>query len=130
MSDITNREDVEILVKKFYDKLLTDDVVGHVFHQTIAAQIEQHLDVIVQFWCSVLLGEQSYKGNVMVKHIELNKQVKLEAHHFERWVTLWDTTIQELHMGKTADEAKRRATMMKELMLFKIRKSEEDGFIQ
>ena len=124
MDDISSRKDVEHVVKEFYSSLLTDDVVGHIFQQIIGANLEHHLETINQFWCSVLLNEQSYKGNVMLKHIALNQQIKLEEAHFDRWLALWESTVNQAHQGKIADEAIHRANLMKELMLFKIRKSE------
>ena len=66
----------------------------------------------------------------MLKHIALNQQIKLEEAHFDRWLVLWEKTINQAHQGKIADEAIHRANLMKELMLFKIRKSEGGGFIQ
>ncbi len=130
MADITSRQDVEHVVKEFYSSLLTDEIVGHIFQQTLGANLEHHLETINQFWCSVLLGEQSYKGNVMLKHIALNQQIKLEEVHFDRWLALWEQAVHQLHQGKNADEAIHRAKLMKDLMLFKIRKSEGGGFIQ
>jgi hemoglobin len=128
--DIASRADIETLVKEFYSSLLEDDLVKHIFEQTILDQLEHHLETINQFWCSVLLGEQSYTGNVMLKHIALNQKVKLESIHFDRWLELWEKTIRQKHQGEKADDAIKRAHMMKELMLFKIRKSEGSGFIQ
>ena len=130
MHDIESRKDVENIVNQFYTALLKDDVVKHIFEQTIAHDLEHHLETINQFWCSVLLGEQSYKGNVMLKHIALHKKINLDACHFDRWLTLWEYTIHQRHQGQKADEAIKRAKMMKELMILKIRKSEEGGFIQ
>ena len=128
--DIESRQDVEQVVAEFYGSLLEDDLVKHIFEQTIVEQLEHHLEIINQFWCSVLLGEQSYTGNVMRKHIALNQKVRLDPAHFDRWLELWEQTVRNNHQGEKADEAIKRAHLMKELMLFKIRKSEEGRFIQ
>ena len=130
MPDISTRQDIERLVHSFYSKLLEDEHLGHIFQETIANELEEHLEVINKFWCSVLLGEQSYKGNVMLKHIELNKTHNLEANHFDRWIELWNESITVNYSGPNADEAIKRAGLMKELMLYKIGRSSERGFVQ
>ena len=66
----------------------------------------------------------------MLKHIAIHKQMPLEKEHFEQWLHLWEKTIDELFSGPVAQEAKKRATLMKELMMFKIEKSADSGFIQ
>ena len=82
------------------------------------------------FWEAALLDGNSYKGNPMLKHIAIDKIQKLEEKHFNVWIAEWDATIDEHFSGKIADQAKQKASMMKDLMLFKIKASREKGFIQ
>jgi len=37
---------------------------------------------------SILLDKKGYKGNPMLKHIELNRKEALTAVHFDRWIEL------------------------------------------
>jgi len=60
----------------------------------------------------------------------LHKKVTLTAAHFERWLLLWKESVDTLYFGEKAEEAKSRATAMKDLMLFKILGSENKNFIQ
>ena len=130
MKDIKTRKDVDFLVKKFYEKALKDDKIGFIFTEIAQLNLEKHLPIICDFWESVLLDNIKYKGNPILKHIALNKKVKLKKEHFEQWLLLWQTTIQANFYGKNADEAIKKANMMANLMRYKIEKSEEAGFIQ
>lgn len=130
MKDIATFDDVRLLVDHFYQKVLKDDQISFVFSEYMSTSLEKHLPTMYDFWDSILLGAQTYKGNVMLSHISLNKKVKLKTIHFERWLALWSTTIDELFFGEKADEAKHRAQLMKNLMEFKIAQSENKNFIQ
>jgi len=130
MGDIQERSDVKLLVDRFYQEALIDPILEPIFSKIIGAKIADHMPVMYDFWCSILLREQSYMGNVMLKHIAIHKVTALEKQHFDQWIYLWETTVDTLFKGPIADEAKKRAILMKELMLFKIGKSGEQGFIQ
>lgn len=129
-ADIQSRSDVILLVDQFYEQALTDELLKPIFSKIIDGKLLAHMPVMYNFWCSILLREQSYSGNVMLKHIAIHKQIPLNPEHFDQWLLLWEKTVNEFFIGPNADEAKKRATLMKELMLFKIGKSSEQGFIQ
>jgi len=130
MADISHRNDIIRLVDTFYNKALTDEEIGHIFSQTIAHRLEAHLPRIYDFWESALFHTATYKGNPMLVHIDLNKTIPLHASHFDRWITLWNQTVEELYDGEIATAAISKAAMMKDLMIYKIRKSSDPGFIQ
>lgn len=75
------------------------------------------------FWETTLLGEPSYRGNPMVKHLQLNQQQPLEPAHFDRWLALWKQTINTHFAGPKAEEAITRAQQIAHLMQFKIEQS-------
>ena len=64
-SDITSRRDIETLVKLFYDKLLQDVAVKNIFEETVLQHLESHLKTIADFWDSILLDADNYRGNVL-----------------------------------------------------------------
>jgi hemoglobin len=81
---------------------------------------DKHIPVMNAFWGTTLLGKMKYKGNPMLKHIELNEKEPLGAEHFERWLFLWENTIRKNFNGTKAEEAIKRARQIAELMKFKI----------
>lgn len=109
MADIETREDCAVLVRAFYSKALSDAVIGFLFTDVAKLDLEHHLPRITRFWETVLLGARSYGGGAFRPHIELNMQVPLRRGHFERWLWLWQGTVDELYAGPVAEEAKRHA---------------------
>ena len=120
MKDITTRQDIIHLIDSFYTKVVKDDLIGSYFTEVVTLDFEKHLPVMYNFWESVLLGGTSYKGNPMIKHIQLHQKKALEEKHFNRWLTLWEQTIDEHFTGSVADQAKPRAKSIKGIMMFKL----------
>jgi len=119
-TDIENRKDIDRLVAIFYEKAFADDVIGYIFHNAPGFVLEKHLPVIADFWQSVLFATAGYKGNPMLKHIELNKHLPLQPEHFERWLQLWEETVKENFEGKIADDAISKSKSIAFLMNNKI----------
>ena len=120
LKDIENRDDIILLIDKFYSRVIADDFIGYFFTEVIALDWDKHIPVMYDFWETTLLGKMKYKGNPMLKHLELNKKEPLVPAHFHRWLTHWETTIRENFSGRKAEEAIKRANQIAELMKFKI----------
>jgi hemoglobin len=76
-----------------------------------------------KFWGSLLLGEHSYSGNPMQKHIEISQIVPLSHDAFERWLQLFTENIDAQFTGQKAEEAKLRASNIARLMSFRVNPS-------
>ena len=63
-NDITNRDDIKLLVDDFYKKVQADELLGPVFSHV---NWPHHLPIMYDFWSSMLLGDQSYRGNPLQK---------------------------------------------------------------
>jgi len=100
--DIVTREDVVLLVDRFYDQVQADDLLAPVFNHV---DWPKHLPVMYSFWSTMLLGEQSYRGNPFQKHVMLT----IKAEHFEQWLELFRKTVDENFTGECAEEIKARA---------------------
>jgi hemoglobin len=82
---------IERLVRRFYEKVRGDALLGPVF----AARIrdwEPHLQRMCAFWSSVALMSGRYHGNPMTKHLPL----PVDAAHFDRWLALFEETAREV----------------------------------
>ena len=101
-NDITNREDIQLLVDDFYRKVQADDLLGPVFSHV---NWPQHLPVMYDFWSSMLLGDQSYRGNPLQKHLPLG----IQPEHFQQWLKLFHATVEEHFAGEKAEEVKIRS---------------------
>lgn len=120
MKDIETREDIELLVNEFYKKVIPDRLIGHFFTRVVHFSWKEHIPVMVSFWESVLLGGQAYKGNPMVKHMELEALYPLDPLHFDRWLYLWQETVRQFFAGPTSNEAIDRAHSIAQIIKTKI----------
>jgi hemoglobin len=81
--DLTNREDIQILIDKFYKKIRYEDTLGPIFNRTIK-NWPAHLDHITNFWESNLFLTKGYQGNPVAAHQKLDQQENnsIEMNHF------------------------------------------------
>jgi len=128
--EIKGRDDINLLVERFYEKVKTDDLIGDIFNNELFFLWDTHIPIMINFWESVLLGSATYRGNTMRVHIELNKKYPLKPEHFARWKKLFFETLDEYFTGANAEEAKKKVELMEALMQAKIAQSGKPNFIQ
>ncbi len=109
LPDIQDRADCERLVRAFSSRALADEIIGFIFVDVAKLDLEAHVPRITAFWETILLGAQSYAGGAFRPHVLLHMQVPLRRGHFERWLWLWRTTVDELFGGPRAELAKSHA---------------------
>lgn len=119
--DIENRDDIDLLVKKFYVRLMNDDLMCHFFEDfTNPVHLEKHLQILVNFWDNILFYSGTYKKNAMQPHLELHLKKPLEIKHFQQWLMHFKNTVDELFQGEIADTAISRAMSISTVMQIKI----------
>jgi hemoglobin len=128
--DLENKSDIEVLINSFYDRVKKDDTIGYIFNETIGADWSHHLPRMYDFWNMVLFSKPGYAGNPTRAHVDLDKKTPLKKEHFDRWVVLWNETVDSLYSGKIADLAKNRASLMANLISMKVEMSHDSNFIQ
>ncbi|MDO5615383.1 MAG: group III truncated hemoglobin [Cruoricaptor ignavus] len=120
MKDLETRQDIELLVNTFYDKVAKDEVIGYYFTQIAKVDWGEHLPKMYKFWETLLFGQVSYKGNPMAVHFPVNEKKPIEKHHFEHWLGLWTETVNSLFQGEKADMAIYKAGNISSLMAYKM----------
>ncbi|HEY3429152.1 MAG TPA: group III truncated hemoglobin [Cyclobacteriaceae bacterium] len=113
MDDIKTRKDVEKMVTTFYDRVMEDELLGPVF---INVYWPDHLPIMFNFWSSILLGDRSYNGSPMTKHIDL----VVTSEHFDRWMKHFVENIDAAFSGPVAEEAKNRALTIATMFQYKM----------
>jgi hemoglobin len=122
--DILSLEDIKKLVDTFYGKVREDELLAPIFNERIGDNWPIHLEKMYSFWQTVLLGEQTYFGSPFPKHAQL----RVNHSHFQKWMELFNETVDELFQGEKASEAKLRAGKMAEMFNSKIEYSRKHGF--
>ena len=111
-TDIMSEADVKLLVHTFYDKVRRDALLSAVFDGVVKDNWPAHLEKMTDFWSTILLYTRKYKADPMPKHLPL----QVNQDHFERWLTLFNETIDELFYGQIAMNAKSRAKSIARIM--------------
>lgn len=114
--DIETREDIHLLVDRFYDRVKQDPLIGPVFIGVIKDNWPAHLEKMYRFWETVLLDKHTYHGSPFSPHA----QMPLKKVHFERWLKIFYTTLNENFSGAKTEEARWRAEKMADMFLYKI----------
>ncbi|OJY69658.1 MAG: preprotein translocase subunit TatC [Sphingobium sp. 66-54] len=86
--------DLERLIPRFYARVREDAQLGPVFND-IVEDWPEHLEKLVAFWSSVMLGSGRYKGNPVMAHGRHSTRMPPEL--FARWLEIWaDVTNEEM----------------------------------
>jgi hemoglobin len=109
MSEVTPITEAEIsnLVDRFYAKVRLDPQIGPIFNEAVE-NWPAHLDLLKDFWSSVLLTTGRYKGNPLLAHFRL----PIEEKHFERWLALFTETANEVMSAPHAALVAQRAALI------------------
>jgi hemoglobin len=109
--DLDRRDRIEQLVRDFYRQVAMDDLLGPVFARA-GVDWSVHLPKLVDFWAWQLLGEQRYDRNPLRAHERVHAHDPFRPELYERWLELFDTTVDDAFTGPLADLAKHRARRM------------------
>ncbi|ETN96160.1 group III truncated hemoglobin [Zhouia amylolytica] len=115
-SDITNLDDIKLLVDSFYDEIKKDKLLSPIFNGIIQDNWNIHLEKMYRFWETVLLDHHTYRGSPFMPHANL----PVEKQHFETWLTIFRNTVDSFFKGDKAEEAKWRAEKMAQMFYYKI----------
>ena len=109
LPDITNKTDIEFLINRFYDKIKLDEFLGPIFNHIANVDWEHHLPKMFSFWNMALFDAPGYTCHPLKPHLALNAHHKLNPKHFEEWLSLFFSTVNEHFEGVKAEEIKQRA---------------------
>lgn len=121
MKDIQSREDILLIMRKFYNKLLADDSINYFFTKTtsVSTHLETHFEILATFWEQALFLKGGYKNNMFQKHKEVHEKSTFEKHHFDTWLNHLYTTIDDNFKGENAEQMKTQALSMATVMQIK-----------
>ncbi|WP_396928166.1 group III truncated hemoglobin [Mycolicibacterium sp.] len=123
-ADLATRSDVEALLRRFYGQVLEDDILAEPFAKIRTMGLESHLPVMCDFWQTALFRAGLYTGSALLVHQVVHDQHALSAGHFLRWLTLWDSTINQMYQGPVAEHAKIQAARIARAMHRRLTRAE------
>lgn len=124
--EITSQADVEVLVRRFYQAVIPDPVLGPIFH-AMEVDWSSHIPKLVDFWGGRLLGLPGYVGNPVGAHQPVLDRCPFGRAEVERWLELWAETVDELFVGEVAERAKERARLAADAVATLARRHRDAG---
>jgi hemoglobin len=121
--DIRGLEDIKLMVDNFYDKVAQDELLAPIFNFRLSAYWAPHLEKMYTFWHAALFGVPGYRGNPFAQHATM----PVETRHFERWLSLFNETVNACFAGPIAREARQRALIMATTFERRIREDKGKG---
>ena len=118
--DITSRNDIEQIIKQFYDLSFQDERLGKIFKEISPLHLETHIPLVADFWEGILLDGDKYRGNVTEKHFNVNSLTALTKSDFDNWYNYWEKAVNNLCEGEKAEMAKFRARSIADIMSYKM----------
>ena len=119
--DISSRKDIKLIIIKFYELLLVDENMIPFFEDIVVQnQLEEHIEIITDFWSDLLFDTNSYANNVMKKHVDKNVFVAFKKVHFTIWISYLFETIDAYFEGENAVNMKNRASSIATVMELKM----------
>ncbi|EKT78884.1 MULTISPECIES: group III truncated hemoglobin [Rhodococcus] len=115
-TDLATRADIEDVLRRFYGRVLVDDLLAVPFAEIRERGLESHLPIMCDFWETVLFGAGRYQGSALRVHRSVHTRQRLEARHFLRWLTLWSTTVGQRFHDPIAAHATVHATRIARAM--------------
>ena len=106
--DVATGNDVGVLVYRFYRRAIPDPLLGPVFER-FGVDWPRHLPKLVAYWEHVLLNRPGIATNTVGAHGGFQNVAPFGPRHIDRWVALWEQTVDELYVGPVANLAKKRA---------------------
>ena len=89
--DVSNRDDLHLIVTEFYKKLLVNKEIKHFFEKfQDKTVLDKHLTTLVDFWDNILFYSGTYNKNAMQPHILLHQKKPFTKVHFETWLKLFN----------------------------------------
>lgn len=113
--EITDDADIRLLVDTFYDRASKDELLAPIF----AVKFTHHigaLDPLYRYWRTMLTDQEVDAEIPFPKHADL----PLTHQHFDRWLSLFHQTVDDLFSGAVAEKAKFRAIRMSEIFRYKM----------
>lgn len=103
--DLDDVAQVAEMVRRFYQDVAQDDLLGPLFNDVAAVDWNEHLPKLTRFWSRALLGIEGYQGNPFRAHALVHARSPFTPAHFERWLSLFHDTVELGWVGPNATRA-------------------------
>jgi len=97
---------IDALVERFYARVLRDPLLAPLFTEVAGIDLAHHLPRIKAYWRKMLLGDSGYRRHMMAKHRAVDSRSAFEGRHYDRWLLLFETALDEGACGPVTERAR------------------------
>lgn len=126
--ELSDRAGIERLVNAFYDRVQRDELLGFIFNDVARTDWAAHLPKMYAFWETVIFGTGGFSGNPLAAHARLVPLTAMGRPQFNRWLEIFNATVDELFEGPKAEHIKSCAADMANVIHARINNVEQDRF--
>jgi hemoglobin len=108
---LPSEEQIADLVATFYARIRRHPDLGPIFERVIGPDWSVHLQLMCDFWSSVMLTTGRYKGRPIPAHVKIRD---IQPRHFDAWLDLFAATARELFPQALAESFIEKATRIGE----------------
>jgi hemoglobin len=109
IGDLDSRVEIAGFVTNFYREIAQDERFHRYFGTLAQVDWHAHTLELTDFWSGVLLGEPHEPADQVIEaHRWLHDVDPFDVALFDRWLEIFDTTLDEGWSGPMADAARRR----------------------
>jgi hemoglobin len=91
--DLDSEAEIAEMVRRFYQGVAQDDLLGPIFNDVAQVDWAEHLPKLTAFWSRILLSRPGYQGNPLREHVRVHERSPFTAAHFDRWLELFTDTL-------------------------------------
>jgi hemoglobin len=106
--DIATGNDVGVVVRRFYRAVIADPLLGPLFER-YGVDWPHHIPKLETYWRRMLLDQTGPSVNTIAAHGPVQRSTPFDREHIDRWLELWEETLDDLYTGPVVEQAKARA---------------------
>jgi hemoglobin len=107
--DLDTHDEIAEFVTRFYREIAQEERFHHWFETIAHVDWHAHTLELTDFWVGVLLGEPHESADEVIEaHRWLHESDPFDTALFDRWLEIFDTTLDDGWTGPTTEAARRR----------------------
>ena len=112
--DTVERDSIQIMVNKFYIRVLQDDLLRPYFVRALgedmnAGKWPTHLSTLNDFWLKMMTGKGAYGGHPFPPHAFLGE---MYYETFQRWLKLFKETLSTFYTPEITEKFYKKSEVL------------------
>ncbi|HIP21020.1 MAG TPA: group III truncated hemoglobin [Sulfurimonas sp.] len=108
------KKNIRLMLDRFYSNILKDELIADFFidkldDEMISDEWQHHLNLLTDFWASILLEDTAYAGKPLKPHMTMQG---LTRESFGRWLELFALSVDKFYEEEAANKFKHHSKIV------------------